>query len=62
MSISPVNNNILYDSPGGGYAFFITQYEGKTWFSITSIPSQIVSIAADPLDSNGVYIGTGSGL
>ena len=62
MSISPINNNILYGSPGGGYALFITQDEGKTWSSITSIPSQIVSIAADPLDSNGVYIGTGSGL
>jgi hypothetical protein len=62
MSISPVNNNILYGSPGGGYALFITQDEGKTWSSITSIPSQIVSIAADPIDSNGVYIGTGSGL
>ena len=62
MSISPVNNKILYGSPGGGYALFITQDEGKTWFSVTSIPSQIVSIAADPLDSNGVYIGTGSGL
>ena len=62
MSISPVNNNILYGSPGGGYALFITQDEGKTWSSITSIPSQIVSIAADPLNSNGVYIGTGSGL
>ena len=62
MSISPVNNNILYGSPGGGYALFITQDEGKTWSSITSIPSQIVSIAADPLKSNAVYIGTGSGL
>jgi hypothetical protein len=62
MSISPVNNNILYGSPGGGYALFITQDEGKTWSSITSIPSQIVSIAADRLDSNAVYIGTGSGL
>jgi hypothetical protein len=62
MSISPVNNNILYGSPGGGYALFITQDEGKTWSSITSIPSQIVSIAADPLNSNGVYIGTGFGL
>ena len=62
MSISPVNNNILYGSPGGGYALFITQDEGKKWSSITSIPSQIVSIAADPLNSNGVYIGTGSGL
>ena len=62
MSISPINNNILYGSPGGGYALFITQDEGKTWSSITSIPSQIVSIAADPLNSNGVYIGTGSGL
>ena len=62
MSISPVNNKILYGSPGGGYALFITQDEGKTWSSITSIPSQIVSIAADPLNSNGVYIGTGSGL
>ena len=62
MSISPVNNKILYGSPGGGYALFITQNEGKTWSSITSIPSQIVSIAADPLNSNGVYIGTGSGL
>jgi photosystem II stability/assembly factor-like uncharacterized protein len=62
MSISPINNNILYGSPGGGYALFITQDEGKTWSSITPIPSQIVSIAADPLDSNGVYIGTGSGI
>ncbi|HJT83520.1 MAG TPA: hypothetical protein VJ697_03470, partial [Nitrososphaeraceae archaeon] len=62
MSISPINNKILYGSPGGGYALFITEDEGKTWSSITSIPSQIVSIAADPLDSNGVYIGTGSGL
>jgi photosystem II stability/assembly factor-like uncharacterized protein len=62
MSISPVNNNILYGSPGGGYALFITKDEGKTWSAITSIPSQIVSIAADPLNPNGVYIGTGSGL
>jgi hypothetical protein len=62
MSISPLNNNILYGSPGGGYALFLTQDEGKTWSAITSIPSQIVSIAADPLDTNGVYIGTGSGL
>ncbi len=62
MSISPVNNNILYGSPGGGYALFITKDEGKTWSAITSIPSQIISIAADPLDSNGVYIGTDSGL
>ena len=62
MSISPINHNILYGSPGGGYALFITQDEGKTWSSITSIPSQIVSIAVDPLNSNGVYIGTGSGL
>ena len=62
MSISPINNNILYGSPGGGYALFITKDEGKTWSSITSIPSQIVSIATDPLDMNGVYIGTGSGL
>ncbi|HJT85544.1 MAG TPA: hypothetical protein VJ697_13770 [Nitrososphaeraceae archaeon] len=62
MSISPINNKILYGSPGGGYALFVTQDEGKTWSSMTSILSQIVSIAADPLDSNGVYIGTGSGL
>ena len=62
MSISPIDNKILYGSPGGGYTLFITQDEGKTWSSITSIPSQIVSIAADPLNSNGVYIGTGSGL
>jgi photosystem II stability/assembly factor-like uncharacterized protein len=62
MSISPVNNNILYGSPGGGFALFITKDEGKTWSAITSIPSQIVSIAADPLNPNGVYIGTGSGL
>ena len=62
MSISPVNNNILYGSPGGGYALFITHDQGKTWSIITSIPSQIVSIAANPLDANGVYIGTGSGI
>ena len=62
MSISPVNNDILYGSPGGGYALFITHDQGKTWSIITSIPSQIVSIAANPLDANGVYIGTGSGL
>ena len=62
MSISPLNNDILYGSPGGGYALFITKDEGKTWSAITTIPSQIVSIAADPLDSNGVYIGTGSGI
>jgi photosystem II stability/assembly factor-like uncharacterized protein len=52
----------LYGSPGGGYALFITHDQGKTWSIITSIPSQIVSIAANPLDANGVYIGTGSGL
>jgi hypothetical protein len=62
MSISPINNNILYGSPGGGYTLFITQDEGKTWSAITSTPSQIVSIAADPIDSNGIYIGTGSGI
>ena len=62
MSISPVNNDILYGSPGGGYALFITKDEGKTWSAITTIPSQIVSIAANPLDANGVYIGTGSGM
>ena len=62
MSISPVNNDILYGSPGGGYALFITHDQGKTWSIITSIPSQIVSIAANPLDANGVYIGTGSGM
>jgi photosystem II stability/assembly factor-like uncharacterized protein len=62
MAISPVNNNILYGSPGGGYALFITKDEGKTWSAITTIPSQIVSIAANPLDANGVYIGTGSGM
>ena len=62
VSISPINADILYGSPGGGYALFITKDEGKTWSSITSIPSQIISIAADPLDSNSVYIGTGSGL
>ncbi len=62
MSISPVNSNILYGSPGGGYALFITQDEGKTWSAKTAIPLQIVSIAANPLDANGVYIGTGSGI
>ena len=62
MSVSPVNNDILYGSPGGGYALFITHDQGKTWSNITSIPSQIVSIAANPLDANGVYIGTGSGI
>ena len=62
MSISPVNNDILYGSPGGGYALFITPDQGKTWSIITSIPSQIISIATNPLDANGVYIGTGSGL
>jgi hypothetical protein len=62
MSISPVNNDILYGSPGGGYALFITHDQGKTWSIITSIPSQIVSIAASPLDANIVYIGTGSGM
>jgi photosystem II stability/assembly factor-like uncharacterized protein len=62
MSISPINTDILYSSPGGGYALFITKDEGKTWSSITSIPSQIISIAADPSDVNSVYIGTGSGL
>ena len=62
MSISPANNNILYGSPGGGYALYITQDQGNTWSSIQSIPSQIISIAADPLDTNGVYIGTTSGL
>jgi photosystem II stability/assembly factor-like uncharacterized protein len=62
MSISPVNNDILYGSPGGGYALFITHDQGKTWSIITSIPSQIVSIAANPLDANSVYIGTGSGM
>jgi photosystem II stability/assembly factor-like uncharacterized protein len=62
MSISPVNNDILYGSPGGGYALFITPDQGKTWSIIKSIPSQIISIATNPLDANGVYIGTGSGL
>ena len=62
MSISPVNNDILYGSPGGGYALFITHDQGKTWSIITSIPSQIVSIAANPFDADGVYIGTGSGI
>lgn len=62
MSISPVNNDILYGSPGGGYALFITHDQGKTWSAKTAIPSQIVSIAANPLDANGVYIGTGSGI
>ncbi len=62
MSISPLKNDILYGSPGGGYALFITKDEGKTWSAITTIPSQIVSIAANPLDANGVYIGTGSGM
>ena len=62
MSISPVNNDILYGSPGGGYALFITKDEGQTWSIITSIPSQIISIAANPSDANGVYIGTGSGI
>jgi photosystem II stability/assembly factor-like uncharacterized protein len=62
MSISPANDNILYGSPGGGNALYITQDEGKTWSSIMSIPSQIISIAADPTDSNGVYIGTRDGL
>jgi len=40
----------------------MTKDEGKKWSIITSIPSQIVSIAANPLDANGVYIGTGSGM
>lgn len=62
MSISPVNNDILYGSPGGGYALFITPDQGKTWSIIKLIPSQIISIATNPLDANGVYIGTGSGL
>jgi hypothetical protein len=62
MSISPVNSDILYGSPGGGYALFITHDQGKTWSIITSIPSQIVSIAASSLDANIVYIGTGSGM
>jgi len=62
MSISPVNDDILYGSPGGGNALFVTQDQGKIWSSITSIPFQIISIAADPVDSNGVYIGTASGL
>lgn len=62
MSISPVNDNILYGSPGGGNDLYISQDEGKTWSIIMSIPSQIISIAADPIDSNGVYIGTRSGL
>jgi len=62
ISISPVISDILYGSPGGGYAIFITHDQGKKWSIITSIPSQIVSIAANPLDANGVYIGTGSGL
>lgn len=62
MSISSVNSNILYGSPGGGYSLFITQDEGKTWSTITPIPSQIISIAADPLYANALYIGTRSGL
>ncbi len=45
-----------------GYALFITHDQGKTCSILTSIPSQIVSIAADPLDANSVYIGTGSGM
>lgn len=62
MAISPINNNILYGSPGGGNSLYVTQDEGKTWYSITSIPSQIISIAADPSNPNGLYIGTTSGL
>ena len=62
MSISPVNSDILYGSPGGGYTLFITHDQGKTWSAKTAIPSQIVSIAASPLDANIVYIGTGSGM
>ena len=40
MSISPVNNDILYGSPGGGYALFITHDQGKTWSIITPFASK----------------------
>lgn len=61
MTASPAQKGLIYGSPGGGHELFVTFDEGASWKSL-SIPDQIISLAADPLDSNKVYAGTVSGL
>jgi len=61
MTASPAQKGLIYGSPGGGRELFVTFDEGASWKSL-SIPDQIISLAADPLESNRVYAGTVSGL
>lgn len=61
ISASQAQKDLIYGSPGGGRELFVTSDEGKSWSSL-NIPSQIISLAADPLDANRVYAGTTSGL
>lgn len=61
MTASQAQKGLIYGSPGGGYELFVTSDEGASWSSL-SIPDQIISLAADPLDPNRVYAGTSSGL
>ncbi len=61
MTAGSSDPNLVYGSPGGGFELFISRDEGTSWTQL-SLPDRIISLAADPLDSNIVYVGTISGL
>lgn len=61
MTAGSSDPNLIYGSPGGGFDLFISHDEGTSWVQL-SPPDRIISIAADPLDSNIVYAGTITGL
>ncbi len=61
MTAGSSDPNLIYGSPGGGFELFVSHDEGTSWTQL-SPPDRIISLAADPLDSNIVYAGTISGL
>lgn len=61
MTAGSSDPNLIYGSPGGGFELFISHDEGTSWTSLLP-PDRIISIAADPLDTNIVYAGTITGL
>jgi len=61
MTASKAQNGLVYGSPGGGFELFVTLDEGTSWKLLTP-PDRIVSLAADPLNPDRVYVGTISGL
>lgn len=61
MTAGSSDPNLIYGSSGGGSELFVSHDEGTSWIQLLP-PDRIISLAADPLNSNIVYAGTISGL